>query len=155
MMDYECSKLKGPMWWADIEGYYVAEEDCEFEFGLGVFGTAKLYVNDKLLIDNATKQTKGDMFFSCGTIEEKGTMTMKEGEKYHIKVEFGSAPSSKLDPGASMLFGQGAVRIGGAKVIEAEEEIKHASALAKDADQVIICAGLNVSSSTPPIKFRN
>jgi beta-glucosidase len=145
MMDYECSRLKNPMWWADIEGYYVAEEDCDFEFGLGVFGTAKLFVNGELLIDNETKQTKGSMFFDCGTVEEKGIVSMKKGEKYHVKVEFGSAPSSKLDPGASMLFGQGAVRIGGAKVIDAEEEIKHAASLAKDADQVIICAGLNVS----------
>lgn len=146
MMDYECSKLKGPMWWADIEGYYTAEEDCDFEFGLGVYGTAKLFVNDKLLIDNETVQTKGTMFFNCGTAEEKGILPMKKGEKYHIKVEFGSAPSCKLDPGSSLLFGQGAVRLGGAKVIDAEEEIKHAAALAKDADQVIVCAGLNVTS---------
>jgi beta-glucosidase len=36
------------------------------------------------------------------------------------------------------------VRIGGAKIIDADEEVKHAVALAKDSDQVIICAGLNV-----------
>ncbi|TVY48496.1 putative beta-glucosidase I [Lachnellula occidentalis] len=143
MMDYECSRFKSPMWWADIEGYLTAEEDCDFEFGLGCFGTAKLFINDKLLIDNDTKQTKGTMFFNCGTTEEKGILPMKKGEKYHIKVEFGSAPSSKLDPGSSLLFGQGAVRLGGAKVINAEEEIKHAATLAKEADQVIICAGLN------------
>ncbi|TVY67525.1 putative beta-glucosidase I [Lachnellula suecica] len=143
MMDYECPKLKSPMWWADIEGYYTAEEDCDFELGLGVFGTAKLFVNDKLVVDNETKQTKGTLFFSCGTVEEKGIVKLKKGEKYHFKVEFGSTPSSKLDPGGSQLFGQGAVRIGGAKVLDPEEEIKHAAALAKEADQVIICAGLN------------
>ncbi|KAG9230687.1 glycoside hydrolase family 3 protein [Amylocarpus encephaloides] len=142
MMDYIRPDLN-EIWYADIEGYYTAEEDCDFEFGLGVYGTAKLFVDEKLLIDNHTKQTKGTMFFSCGTVEEKGVLAVKKGQTYHLKVEFGSAPTSRLDPGNNVLFGNGAVRIGGAKVISADEEIKHAAELAKDADQVIICAGLN------------
>jgi len=113
--------------------------------GLGVYGTAKLYVDGKVLIDNETKQTKGVMFFNCGTIEEKGILSMKKGQEYHIKVEYASAPACKLNQGSNVLSGGGALRIGGAKVIDADEEVKHAAALAKDADQVIICAGLNVS----------
>lgn len=145
MMDYHCPRLKEELWWADVEGYLTADEDCEFELGLGVYGTANLYVDDKLIIDNSTKQTRGTMFFSCGTVEERGTVSLKKGQKYHIKVEFASSPSCKLDRGENVLFGPGAVRIGGAKIIDADEEIAHASELAKEADQVIICAGLNVS----------
>lgn len=148
MMDYKCEKLKSLLWYADIEGSFEAEEDGELEIGLGVYGTAKLFVNDKLLIDNETVQRKGEMFFNCGTVEEKGYLTMKKGETYHVKVEFASAPSCKLDQGTSVLFGGGALRIGGAKVIDADEEVKHAARLAKEADQVIICAGLNVR---PPL----
>jgi beta-glucosidase len=144
LMDYQCPKLKAPLWYADIEGSFIAEEDGDFEFGLGVYGTAKLFVNGELLIDNETKQTKGDLFFNCGTIEEKRVLTLKKGEKYDVRVEFASAVASKLIQGASVAFGGGAVRIGGAKVIDANEEVKHAVAMAKDADQVIICAGLNV-----------
>jgi beta-glucosidase len=144
MMDYKCPKLKGSLWYADIEGSLTAEEDCEFEIGLGVYGTAKLFVDGKLLIDNDTKQTKGTLFFNCGTVEEKGTLSVKRGQTYHIKVEFGSAPTCRLEQGTNVLFGGGAVRIGGAKIIDADEEVKHAAALAKDAEQVIICAGLNV-----------
>ncbi|EHK98305.1 putative beta-glucosidase I [Glarea lozoyensis 74030] len=143
MMDYNCSKLKSDLWYGTIEGTYTAEEDCDFEFSLGVYGAAKLFVDDKLLIDNDTVQRKGTMFFNCGTAEEKGTIPVKKGQAYQIRVEFSSAPTSKLDPGSNTLFGSGAVRIGGAKVIDAEEEIKHAAALAKNTDQVIICAGLN------------
>ncbi|KAA8564865.1 hypothetical protein MFRU_008g02920 [Monilinia fructicola] len=143
MMDYYSSKLKDELWWADIEGYLTAEEDSDFEFGLGVYGTANLYVDGKLVIDNTTKQTRGTMFFSCGTVEERGVVQLKKGQKYHIKVEFASAPSCKLDRGDNVLFGPGAVRIGGAKIIDADEEIAHAAKLAKEADQVIICAGLN------------
>lgn len=146
MMDYKCSKLKGLLWYADIEGSLTAEADCDFELGLGVYGTAKLFVDGKLLIDNDTKQTKGTMFFNCGTIEEKGILSVKKGQIYKIKVEFGSAPTCRLEQGTNVLFGGGAVRIGGAKIIDADEEVKHAAALAKDAEQVIICAGLNVRS---------
>jgi beta-glucosidase len=145
MMDYQCPRLKSLLWYADIEGSFIAEEDCHYEMGLGVYGTAKLFVNGELLIDNETKQTKGEMFFNCGTIEEKGILRLKKGEKYDVKVEFASAPACKLNQGTNVLFGGGALRIGGAKVIDADEEVKHAVALARDADQVIICAGLNVS----------
>jgi beta-glucosidase len=146
LMDYNNPKLKSALWYADIEGYFTPDEDSDFEFGLGVYGAAKLYVDGKLLIDNDTKQTKGTMFFHCGTVEEKGILSVKKGQKYHIKVEFASAPACKLDQGSNVLFGGGAARIGGAKVIDADKEVKHAAELAKDADQVIICAGLNVSS---------
>jgi beta-glucosidase len=144
LMDYNCPKIKSLLWYADIDGYFTAEEDSDFELGLGVYGAAKLYVDGKLLIDNETKQTKGTLFFHCGTVEEKGILSVKKGQKYHIKVEFISAPACKLAQGSNVLFGGGAARIGGAKVIDADKEVKHAVELAKDADQVIICAGLNV-----------
>jgi beta-glucosidase len=150
MMDYNCPRLKSLLWYADITGSLTAEEDAEFELGLGVYGTAKLFVDGKLLIDNETKQTKGTMFFHCGTVEEKGSLQVKKGQTYQIKVEFGSAPTCKLEQGTNVLFGGGAVRIGGTKIIDADEEVKHAVALAKDADQVIICAGLNVGAPSSP-----
>lgn len=167
MMDYHSPKLDDLLWFADIEGtysklnvcsdgcfedvglisylgYYESPEDCDFEFGLGVYGTAKLFVDGKLVIDNDTKQTKGTLFFCCGTIEEKATFPMKKGQKYHLKIEFGSASTCKLDQGSNVLAGGGAVRLGGCKVIDPDEEVLRAVAMAKEADQVIICAGLNV-----------
>lgn len=147
LMDYNCPTIKSALWYADIDGYFIAEEDSDFELGLGVYGAAKLYVDGKLVIDNETKQRKGTLFFHCGTVEETGILSVKKGQKYHIKVEFLSAPACKLDQGSNVLFGGGAARIGGAKVIDADKEVKHAAELAKDADQVIICAGLNVRYS--------
>lgn len=78
-------------------------------------------------------------------MEEKAIVSFKKGERYHLKIEFGSAPTCKLDQGSNVLAGGGAVRLGGAKVIDPEEEVKNAATLAKGVDQVIICAGLNVS----------
>jgi len=96
-----------------------------------------------LLIDNESKQTKGTLFFSCGTVEERGILPIRKGQTYQIKVEFASAPACKLNQGSNVAFGGGAIRIGGAKIIDADEEVNRAAALAKDVDQVIICAGLN------------
>ena len=84
------------------------------------------------------------MFFCCGNVEEKGILETNKGHTYKLKVDSGSGPTCKLDQGSNVLFGGGAVRIGEAKVIDADEEVRNAAAFAKDADQVIICAGLNV-----------
>lgn len=141
LADYYNDKVSQPLWYADFEGSFVAEETCTFEFGLTVVGTAKLYVNGDLVIDNATKQTKGDFFFDCATIEETGNYDLKKGETYNVKVEFGSIATYTLE--APAMFANGAVRIGGCKVIDYDTEVAKAAELAKDADNVIICAGLN------------
>ncbi|RFU32983.1 hypothetical protein B7463_g3316, partial [Scytalidium lignicola] len=146
--DYKCDKLTGDLWYADIEGYLTAEETCVFELGVCVYGAAKVFVDDKLVIDNETSQKQGTAFFGCATIEEKGSVNLEKGKKYHVKVEFTSAPASKLDTAGHVNFGGGALRIGGAKVIDAEQEIKHVVELAKEADQVIVCAGLNADWET-------
>ncbi|KAF7563210.1 hypothetical protein G7046_g920 [Stylonectria norvegica] len=146
LVDYNNPKVEN-LWYADLEGSFVAEEDCSYEFGVIVCGTAKLFVNGKPVVDNATKQYPGDAFFGCASREERGTITLKKGETYNVKVEFASAPSFTLQM-ESVIAGAGALRIGGCKVIDDEEEIKKAVQLAKDHDQVIICAGLNADWET-------
>lgn len=142
LMDYKTPGT--PLWYADVEGYYTSEVDGEYEFGLCVYGTAKLFVDGKLLIDNATKQTLGTQFFGAGTVEEKATIAVKKGQTYHIKVEFASGVTSTLDKD---VFGGGGVRIGGCVKIDADKEVQHAAELAKEAEQVIIVSGLNVRFS--------
>ena len=129
-------------WYADMEGSFVAEEDHTYELGVVVSGTAKAYVNGKLIVDNATKQVAGDAFFGAATREERGTVDVKKGETVNIKIEFGSAPTFTLK-GDAYVPGHGSLRVGGCKVIDDQEEIKKSVALAKEHDQVIICAGLN------------
>lgn len=145
--DYKCERIKTKLFYATIDGDFEADEDGEFELGLCTYGTADMYVNDKLVIDNSTKQTQGEMFFGIGTVEETGIISVKKGEKYHIRVDFASAPTSKLQKDGVVEFGGGGIRLGGCMIIDPEKEILHAAALAKEVDQVIICAGLNVSLS--------
>ncbi|KAI0596160.1 beta-glucosidase [Biscogniauxia sp. FL1348] len=147
LVDYENPKLKSSLWYATLESSLVAEEDATWEFGVVVSGTANLYINDELVINNTDVQRPGDAFFGSATVEEKGTYKFAKGKTYHVKVTFGSAPTSKLGEG-NMLLGAGALRIGGCKVIDPKAEIAKAVSLAQTADQVIICAGLNAEWET-------
>lgn len=147
LVDYYNDKLKSPLWYADFEGSFVAEEDGTFEFGVVVCGTAQLFVDGQLVVDNATVQRQGEAFFGAGTVEEKGAIEVKNGQRYNVKVEFASTPSSKLD-GNNATFGGGALRVGGILNIDPKKEIAKAAELARDADQVIICAGLNADWET-------
>lgn len=147
LVDYYNPKITSRTWYADFEGSFVADEDCTWELSLVVVGTAKLFCNGQLVVDNDSKQTAGDTFFNQGTVEEKGRLRVRKGETYAFKVQFGSAATSKLR-GGQVLFGSGALRIGGCKVIDPRAEIERAAALARTADQVIVCAGLNADWET-------
>ncbi|CAI6099635.1 unnamed protein product [Clonostachys chloroleuca] len=141
LVDYYNEELND-LWYADLEGSLTPDEDQKFEFGVVVSGTAKLFVNDQLVVDNATKQYPGEAFFGSATREEKGTFTFKKGETYHVKVQFASAPSFTLKLG-TVVTGHGSLRVGGTRIIDAFDEINKSVQLAKEHDQVIICAGLN------------
>lgn len=141
LVDYYNPKVE-EVWYADMEGTMVAEEDCRFEFGVVVSGTSKIFVDGNLVVDNATKQVGGDAFFGAATREERGIVEFKKGQAYNIKVEFGSAPTFTLKSNA-YVPGHGSLRVGACKVIDPQEEIKKSVQLAKEHNQVIISAGLN------------
>ncbi|XXH03297.1 hypothetical protein Hte_009695 [Hypoxylon texense] len=147
LIDYENPNVKSPLWYATLEGSMVAQEDATWEFGVIVSGSANLYINGELIVDNTEKQTLGEAFFGSATVEEKGFYKLEKGKTYDFKVTFGSSPTSKLGGGAVLLNG-GALRIGGCKVVDPKAEIAHAVELARDADQVIVCAGLNAEWET-------
>ncbi|GKT58201.1 glycoside hydrolase family 3 [Colletotrichum tofieldiae] len=136
--------LTEDLWWGEIEASYTADETGPFEFGLCVHGTARLYVDGELLIDNETVQRSGGSFFNVGTVEESGIKDVVAGQTYKIKVIFASGAASKIkDAEGVVSFGGGGVRIGGAEVLDADEEIARAANLAKTVDQVVVCVGLN------------
>ncbi|KAH9992262.1 glycoside hydrolase family 3 protein [Xylariaceae sp. FL0662B] len=147
LVDYENPKITSSLWYATLEGSLVADEDAAWEFGVVVSGTANLYINDELVIDNTTTQRLGDAFFGSATREEKATYKLQKGKTYNLKVTFGSTPTSKLGGDAVLLSG-GALRVGACKVIDPKAEIAHAVELARGADQVIVCAGLNAEWET-------
>lgn len=149
--DYMIDKIPGHLFYLDLEGTLTLEESADYDFGVAVAGTAKLYVNGKLVVDNATKQTAGDTFFSMGTVEERGSIHLKGGKQHAVRIEYGSAPTAVLEKIGGSMLQRGGLRIGGVQRVDSKREIEKAVELAKQVDQVIIVAGLSVSSSSPSI----
>ncbi|KAL2783023.1 putative beta-glucosidase K [Aspergillus keveii] len=130
------------LFYADIESTLVAPVSACFEFGLTVFGSANLYIDDKLVIDNTSVQRGGNFCFGKGTVEEKATVQFIEGTSYKLKVEFISGPSSKLVKPGVVNLGGGAGRLGMVQVVDPNLAIARAAEAAKRADVTVLCVGL-------------
>ncbi|KAG8911818.1 hypothetical protein FRC01_005511 [Tulasnella sp. 417] len=118
------------------------EKDQRFRFGLTVHGRAKLYVDGKLVIDNWTKQVRGNTFLGKGTPEKHGEIDLKAGVAHKIEVEFRNIRGPADGDEDESLVNIPGLRLGGAEVLP-EQSVDEAAAIAKDADLAIIVVGLN------------
>lgn len=136
------------------------EKDTLFEFGLVSAGRAKvcspfslnvdnltlhqLFVDDKLVIDNWTKQVRGEAFFGSGSTEVHGQVQLKAGVAHNIYVEYCNvrAPAD-TDPNEMIMDSNPGVQLGGAEVRDSDELIEEAVQAAKEADVVVAVVGLN------------
>ncbi|KAJ7472420.1 beta-glucosidase [Mycena galericulata] len=124
-------------------------KDTPFEFGLISAGRARLYVDGELLIDNWTRQRRGDAFFGSGSEEEHGVFNLKAGVRHNVYVEFCNVRGpADGDEDETVMDSNPGVRLGGAEVVDADELLAEAVALAKDADAVIAVVGLNADWET-------
>ncbi|KAH6884285.1 glycosyl hydrolase family 3 N terminal domain-containing protein [Thelonectria olida] len=130
------------LFYADVEADLTAPATGPFQFGIAVYGSANLLIDDKLIIDNSTVQRGGTFFFGKGTLEEKATVHLVQGQKYRIKVQFASGLSSKLVKPGVVNFGGGAGRLGMIQAVAPELAIARAVEAAKRADVTILCGGL-------------
>ncbi|KAI0034360.1 beta-glucosidase [Vararia minispora EC-137] len=132
-------------WTCRLRGYLKPRaHDCMFKFGLTVAGRAKLFVDNKLVIDNWTRQRRGEEFFGCGSEEEVGTIGLHAGQSPEIYVEFCNvrAPADGDEDEAVMDTNAG-LRLGGTVVTDPDELLASAVRLAKEADVVIAVVGLS------------
>lgn len=141
-VDYSHPKLN-TIWYAEADGTFTPTESGVYDFGLAVTGTAQLFLDGKLLIDNAKHQKAGSSFLGTGTVEEMAHKELKAGQSYRITVEWGCAKTSKLRKAGTVDFGHGGLRFSGCKRIETKASMKEAAELASKVDQVILFAGLS------------
>ncbi|KAL3492245.1 hypothetical protein BJX62DRAFT_224726 [Aspergillus germanicus] len=142
-MDYKLAGLNRALFWATLIGDFTPDASGVWDFGLTVFGTANLYIDDELIIDNTTNQTKGTAFFGKGTIEETGSKALVAGQTYKIRIEFGSGNTATMKTTGMVNFGGGAANLGASLRMDPEEMVDRAVKAAVDADYAIICTGLN------------
>jgi beta-glucosidase len=132
------------IWHADAEGIFTAPESGLYDFGLAVDGTARLYIDDELVVDNVENQRAGSTFIGCGTVEETGTKELVEAQQYKVFVRWASTKSStRPKPDGVVTFGHGGFRIAGCKRLDFETSIKEAAELARSVDQVVLFTGLS------------
>ncbi|KAJ6551199.1 glycoside hydrolase family 3 protein [Mycena capillaripes] len=125
------------------------DKDTPFEFGLISAGRARLYVDGELLIDNWTRQRRGDAFFGCGSEEEHGVFNLKAGVRHNVYVEFCNVRGpADGDEDETVMDSNPGVRLGGAEVVAPDDLLAEAVALAKEADAVIAIVGLNADWET-------
>ncbi|RGP57765.1 hypothetical protein FLONG3_11458, partial [Fusarium longipes] len=113
-----------------------------YAFSLTVAGTAILYLDNDLIVDNAHRQERGTSFFGSGSVEQINRVQLVADRVYKLRVEFGSAATSNLNRAGAPVFGAGGVRIGYARCSDGSLELDSAVEKAKTADQVIVCVGL-------------
>lgn len=143
LTDYKSPKLPAgeQLYYVDFEGYYTPDETATYEFGCSCLGTAQMFLDDKLIVDNKTKQVKGDAFFlGMGTREERTLVQLEKGRKYKLRVEYGTRPTSQL---ITEYQETGGVYFGAEIKTTDEEALQKAVELAKKADKVVLVTGLS------------
>lgn len=142
LADFKSDKLKPDqlLYYANFEGIFVPEESGTYEFACSCLGTAQIFVNEKLIVDNKNDQQKGEAFLlGTGTIEVISDIDLKKDIKYNVRVEFGTSPTCAFT-GESL--GAGGIYFGARLKTTPEEKISRAVELAKKVDKVILCIGL-------------
>jgi beta-glucosidase len=143
LMDYNARNLNRSLFWATLIGEFTPDVSGLWDFGLTVFGTATLFIDDEMVIDNITRQTRGTAFFGKGTVQEVGSKQLTAGQTYKIRIEFGSANTSPMKAIGVVHFGGGAAHLGACLHMDPEEMVANAVKVAAAADFTIVCTGLN------------
>ncbi|KAJ5213627.1 Glycoside hydrolase family 3 [Penicillium cf. viridicatum] len=145
LMGYSHPKL-GPQFWADAEGTFCTDETGDYEWGIACCGTASLFIDGTMIIDNTTIQQPGNSFFGRGSTEKKAVTHIEGGQNYQIKLQFGSLPTSKIYKEGVVAYGSGAGCIGVWPVSKPDKAIARAAALARKCKYTIVCVVLDVRS---------
>lgn len=144
LMDYnEIPELNRALFWASLVGDFTPDVSGTWDFGLSVFGTANLYIDDELVIDNTSEQTRGTSFFGKGTVQETGSKELVKDQKYKLRIEFGSANTTTMETIGMVNFGGGAAHLGACLRMDAKQMIEDAVHAAATSDYTIVCTGLS------------
>lgn len=143
LLDYRPPEAN-EIFYASMTGMITPEYTAMWDFGITCHGTAMLYIDDELIIDNATKQRQGGSFFGNGTAEELGHLQLEKNHAYKIRLEWGNGRTSKLSRTGATTLSNGGARIGGCPRMDPQKAIDEAVLMARNKEHVIIFTGLNV-----------
>ncbi|KAK4685009.1 beta-glucosidase, partial [Tremellales sp. Uapishka_1] len=142
MFDFTHPDL-GTDYYTEIKAIFTAPITGEYEFGSTVTGQGMLWVDDKVVIDNTSGQTRCGNYFGNGSEERKGTLPVVKGQKYQVRYLLDTRAPPDLPKANDSPLVCNAGRLGAFPVIDPDQEIENAVALAKESDVALIIAGLN------------
>ena len=143
LADYAVPNYRSITYYCDCEGLLTPEEDGKYDFGLTVSGTAKLFIDDELLVDNTHNQRPGTAYFGTATVEEIQSIDLVKGKTYKVTAKFGTAPTAEKMTQGTPPTGAGGIRIGMCKQRDPEQMIADAVEMAGSAEQVVVFTGLH------------
>ncbi|KZP20178.1 glycoside hydrolase family 3 protein [Athelia psychrophila] len=118
--------------WIRYSALFTPDESGPWEFGLNIAGAGNLFLNDALLIDLSTDPPPGESFFGLGTIDKRVVVPdLKQGTQYKLELRLSNA--TFVSRGAPFTC-RGGIRLGATRVVDADEAIRDAVKLAKEAD---------------------
>jgi beta-glucosidase len=144
LLDYRPTEASD-VFYATVRGTITPENTGIWDFGVMCHGTALLYINDTLVVDNATQQRAGRSFFGSGTAEELGFIKLEAKAKYDIRLEWGNSRTTNLQRRGATTLSNGGARMGGCPRMDPHQAIEEAISMAKSQKHVVVFAGLNVS----------
>lgn len=107
---------------------FIPQESGAYILGLVSAGLSRLSIDGREVIENWTKQKRGDTYYGAGSTEVQATVQFEAGRSYLLSLEYvGSAPLA-------------AVHLGCFQELPADA-IERAAALAANSDVAIVCAG--------------
>jgi beta-glucosidase len=86
LYDYNHPAAKDNVLYSILAADIAFDETDTYRFGLTVAGTARLFLDNKLVVDNLETQTRGDKFFGSGSVEEIGSALIEGGRVYRLRV---------------------------------------------------------------------
>lgn len=131
-----------------ITSFLTPETTGTHDFEIASVGHARLFVDEKLVIDNYDWTETGETFYAFGSIAKRATASMVAGQKYKIRLEAASKPIEKgavTEDDPIHVFGiQPSVRLGYLEQVKSQDDlISAAVSAAKEADIVVVVLGLN------------
>lgn len=132
--DLPSSELDPNEFSARMTASYVPTESGEHVFGMTNAGLARLFVDDKLVVNGYDGWARGDNYFGTANVEQRQGIHLEAGQSYKVAVEYCS--SATTEEGINLT----AVRFGVEKPL-GEEAMLDAVQKASDADVVLLFVG--------------
>ena len=115
---------------ATITGTFTPSSSGDWELSVRAVGAVSLRVDGEVVIDLPEPET-GGAFFALGSAEHRATVTLEEGRRYAIEVDYAEAPEHTTARGLAI----------GAGPVPAAGGIERAAAAAAAADVAVVLVG--------------